>query len=117
MLTVQKLREMGYKVRVTHKRVYSHIYDLHNNERRLDLGSRRKFPRFTRTLANQIGLSNIHCRGGETIVEVTTPDNVDAFGVSLCSLKDHYNKKLGVEIALGRAVKALERSGYVIPTS
>ena len=42
-------------------------------------------------------------RGGKTVVEVTTPDGVTLLGVSRCSRKENFNKRLGVRIALGRA--------------
>jgi hypothetical protein len=42
-------------------------------------------------------------RGGKTVVEVTTPDGVTLVGVSRCSRKENFNKRLGVRIALGRA--------------
>lgn len=42
--------------------------------------------------------------GGKTIVEVTTPDGSTLVGKSRCNRKENYNKKLGVRIALGRAL-------------
>lgn len=43
-------------------------------------------------------------KGGNTIVELITPDGVNVVGKSRCSRRDSYNKKLGVKIALGRAL-------------
>jgi hypothetical protein len=42
-------------------------------------------------------------RGGKTLVEIHTPDGV-INGVAFCSLEDNYNKKIGVKIAIGRAL-------------
>jgi hypothetical protein len=44
-------------------------------------------------------------RGGTTRVEITLSDGINIIGEALCSLKDNYNKKTGVKIALGRALK------------
>jgi len=43
-------------------------------------------------------------RGGHTVVEITTPDQKELYGVARCSDEDGYNKKLGVKIAIGRAM-------------
>jgi len=65
----------------------------------------------------------VNNRGGATIVTVKEPiprltwcsigsiktvDYLVADGVALCDSKDYYNKKLGVRIALGRALKQLK---------
>lgn len=42
--------------------------------------------------------------GGKTVVEITTPDGTTLVGVSRCSRKENFNKRLGVRIALGRAL-------------
>ena len=44
-------------------------------------------------------------RGGLTKIEVTLSDGTNLIGEALCSVKDNYNKKTGVKIALGRALK------------
>jgi len=45
-------------------------------------------------------------RGGETKIEITSPDgNLNTFGISYCAEEDNYNRKIGNEIALGRAWK------------
>lgn len=65
-ITVENLRNHGYKVRVLHHR---------KNE-----------------------------KGGKTVVQVKTPDGIELEGIAVCSKKENYNKKLGVSIALGRAL-------------
>ena len=44
-------------------------------------------------------------KGGKTVVEVRTPDGKEIKGEAICSPEDNYNKKIGVRIALGRALK------------
>lgn len=83
MLTVHELRKRGYKVRVIHSRVY---YYEHYCAK---------------------GNGVLQQKGGNTHVEITTPDNINISGTAFCSDKDNYNRKLGVKIALGRALKYL----------
>lgn len=50
----------------------------------------------------------INARGGKTVVEVTTPDDTTLIGMSRCSRKENFNKRMGVRIALGRAMSSVE---------
>jgi len=50
---------------------------------------------------NPMGINPL---GGKTVVTVTTPDGRDLEGVAICSRKENFNKRLGVRIALGRAL-------------
>lgn len=50
------------------------------------------------------GCGAINPLGGKTVVEITTPDGTTLVGVSRCSRKENFNKRLGVRIALGRAM-------------
>lgn len=52
----------------------------------------------------KVNEGGINSRGGKTVVEVTTPDGRTLVGVSRCSRKENFNKRLGVRIALGRAL-------------
>lgn len=47
-----------------------------------------------------------HPRGGRTEVSITNTETGEqvAFHIALCNPIDNYNKKLGVQIALGRAL-------------
>jgi len=69
------LRRAGFKVRVFHFRVSD----------------------------NRV-LGGVYPKGGKTEVFITTPAGEDFHGVSFCSKKERYNKKMGVSIALGRAL-------------
>lgn len=51
---------------------------------------------------NPYGISG---KGGVTTVQVRTPEGIELEGRAVCSKEDNYNKKLGVSIALGRALK------------
>jgi len=77
--TVETLRKSGYKVGVYHKR--------RRDERLI-------FPELP--------------KGGRTEVCITTPNGRTATGKARCSKEDTYVKKIGVQIALDRALKKLE---------
>lgn len=51
--------------------------------------------------------SEISPFGGRTTCKITLADGVEAWGVAECSNRDNYNKKIGRDIALGRALKNL----------
>jgi hypothetical protein len=46
-------------------------------------------------------------KGGTTIIEVTSPDGRNVIGASQCSEKESWNRKMGNQIALGRAMAQL----------
>lgn len=48
-------------------------------------------------------------RGGHTIAKVVLADGSEIVGEAHCSARDNYSKKIGRDIALGRALAALER--------
>ncbi len=83
--TIKDLRRQGYKVRVIHKR--------HSIKVQKIMG-----------VAHEIS-----ARGGSTTIEVTTPDKLHTVsGMSVCSLEDNFSRKVGNQIALGRAIKELD---------
>lgn len=96
--TVEQLRKSGYKIRITHSRnLFNYSF----------IG----YPKAYNAKANDI------CpRGGITYIQLTTPEGKDITSVSKCNLSDNYNKKIGVAIALGRALKKLKNPqiGYII---
>lgn len=78
MHTIKSLRQNGYKVRVMHSRVYEK-------------------PDYV-----------LQAKGGITEIEITTPDKlVTVKGISKCSDLDCFSRKIGNNIALGRALKLL----------
>lgn len=75
MVTVKNLRQSGWKVRVLHHRI---------DDSRI--------------------LGEIFPKGGKTQVVIDSPVGEHFEGIAVCSDKDLYNKKMGVKIALGRAL-------------
>lgn len=51
-----------------------------------------------------------HAQGGFTTVKLRNPEGREVIDAAICSDKDQYNKKLGVKIALGRALKQLGKA-------
>lgn len=92
--SVQKLRKQGYKIRVIHARPYL-MYD----------GETPTQP-ITKFDAEDMGLSANDAlpTGGETIVELTAPNGETLRGIAECSQSQQFYRKLGVYIALGRAL-------------
>ena len=88
METVKSLRQAGNKVRVIHDR------PRYQNPKSMRLTSFGPYKE----------------KGGTTEIQITTPEGIDVSGKSKCSPKDNYNKKLGVRIALGRALEELKYS-------
>jgi len=91
-VTVEKLRQSGNRVRVSHYRWYE-----------TSLGDE--------LLAKyEIAQNNIEVvdgpfpYGGMTKIEITTPDGESLTGVAECSDRDNFSRKRGVAIALGRAI-------------
>lgn len=89
MTTIKQLRYAKYKVRVMHERNYKTIKKIDGDYKEL-------------------------CsRGGKTKIEITTPDqSITAVGISICSNEDSYNRRVGNQIALGRALKELNDKGH-----
>jgi hypothetical protein len=87
-MTVQQLRNSGYKVRVLHNRLYNGYY-------KWQVGSKP---------SGDHGYTPIDpdTKGGSTQIVVDSPSGEHYVGLAICSNKDNYNKKLGVRIALGR---------------
>jgi hypothetical protein len=81
-MTVQDLRNAGYKVRVLHSRIYDGKLS------------------YQKLLFN---LSDPEPKGGYTKVVIDSPNGEHFVGDATCSSNDNYNKKLGLRIAIGRS--------------
>ena len=87
-MTIQQLRNSGYKVKVLHNRLYNGYY-------KWQVGSKP---------SGEQGYGPIDpdARGGSTQIIIDSPSGAHYQGLALCNNKDNYNKKLGVRIAIGR---------------
>lgn len=90
-LTIYNLRkDLGFKVRVLHKRFVKgngmlSLFEIRQN-----------------------GLQSlINPKGGYTTISVTTPKGENYEVMAKCSDKDAYNKKVAISICLGRLAKQL----------
>ncbi len=82
-MTIAQLRRNGYKVRVHHIR-----------------------PKIKIQKIGGVSEEN-NPKGGHTMIEITTPEGKSAVAYSICSKHDSWNRKLGNQIALGRALSQL----------
>ena len=84
--SVNELRKSGYNVRVCHSR---YCQD---------------------ELVSYIDTEpcNFNARGGLTTIQITTPDGTVLNGQARCSREETFSKKLGVRIAIGRALKGVK---------
>ena len=87
-MTVQELRNKGFKVKVLHNRLYMGRFKWQTANPSVIIGSS---PLETDT------------KGGSTHIIIDSPNGFHFEGVALCSRNDNYDKKLGVRIALGRS--------------
>ena len=88
-MTVQELRNKGYKVRVLHNRLY-HGY--------------HKWQVGAKDAATFSGVPiDPDAKGGSTEIIIDSPNGEHFRGLAICSKKENYNKKMGVRIALGRS--------------
>jgi hypothetical protein len=95
-VTIQSLRQAGFKVRVLHTRQYEPIVGL---------------------ISSNFDEKTLSSKGGYTRIDITTPDQqTTVFGIAKCSLKDSFNRKLGNEIALGRALTEFEENHPAVKT-
>lgn len=96
LLSVKQYRKAGYKIRVIHYRMWR------STEQPLDYSS-------AHTLYKS-PLVPLSC-GGITKIIMSPPNHSKTFiiGQARCRNDEHYNKKLGIHIALSRAIKEYER--------
>jgi hypothetical protein len=83
-MMVENLRKSGWKVRVLHYRsdesCEGKIKSSHSKE------------------------CKVNPKGGKTVVILDSPTGDHFEGLAVCSSDDLYNKKIGVKIAIGRAL-------------
>lgn len=81
--SIANLRRSGYKVRVLHSRLKTYT-------KKMDGES-----------------FEYSAKGGNTTIEITTPEGLNIIGTAQCSMVDNWNRKIGNQIALGRAISQL----------
>jgi hypothetical protein len=97
--TVHQLRLSGKKIKITHLRRYSR-YDERTGKKTTVLACfedhRDKYSNFF-----------LEAKGGETKLTLgNSEDDPNAISVTAeCSLNEAYNRKIGVQVAVGRALK------------
>lgn len=107
-ITVEQLRKAGYKVRVTHSRTY--VTDEFFYQQYC-LSKYRLFEKLSSLRPDEYIIGPLEY-GGETFVEVTSPDGkINSQGIATCSIKDHFNRRRGLHIALSRALKNFPLEG------
>ena len=95
--TIHELRKSGWKVRVHHFRYYYRTL-IPSNDRIFTVG--QPLP-----------------KGGLTKIELTSPLGTQYLGQAECSKKDSFNRKLGVKIALGRALSTISEMAKDVITT
>lgn len=83
------LENLGYKIFIKHERFYQHVGPI------------------TRNKAEILGInhSTVCPHGGKTTVDIYFDNHLIGHGVAECSHKDGFNRKVGREIALQRALE------------
>ena len=87
---MSELRQQGYRIYIFHDRIRKNKW--------VNVSSTTK-------ILDEV----ISPKGGSTIVEIVSPDGDRYTGIADCSKRDCYNKKRGVAIALGRAIKTMNQ--------
>lgn len=110
MKSVNELRAAGFKVKCTHYRAFNCFFEQCKTgfKQVTQLLTRREFEdMFANTGDDELQYTYSNCvlpYGGYTHVSVITPEGVELNGYADCSVTENYNKRIGVAIALGRAM-------------
>lgn len=95
-MTVQELRNNGYKVKVLHHRLYNGRHKWQVRASDVIIGPQK-------ITGGSYGPIDPDTKGGSTHIIIDSPNGDHFEGIALCSKTDNYDKKLGVRIALGRS--------------
>lgn len=120
--TIDDLKKAGYKVFITHRRIWEQdvrwvTKNVFKSEFDWDGHSvmvphRRTPLRSFKEAVDLWGRDNLTPPvpyGGETTVTITHPDGTELEGKAPCSMMDRFNRRLGLYMALGRAIKLLKQ--------
>jgi len=95
---IEELRQSGVKVRVQHRRPILGVEDVKITEWELKEGNNSDKKKF-----------EFSHYGGETIVVIG--EKYPFKGIAECSKRDRFNRKIGLQIAFGRAWKQFCEGG------
>lgn len=102
--TVAQLRQSGNKVRVIQLRYKANEKGQDGNP------SLQLHPLKSKFNPNGLSGSERSQRGGLIRVEITLKDGKDYAGEAACHIKDQFNRRIGLTIALNRALNGVEVS-------
>lgn len=109
--TIENLQYEGYTVRVSHRRPWEDLdancEDIYPGDEH-DLATRHELEELALFYEREGLLRRLRFlpKGGLTTVKISR-DGTFAVGCAICSPRDNYDRKLGAQIALGRALKQL----------
>lgn len=101
MQTIHELRKQGNKLRITHYRWVKRWMNL-------DGETAPKFERVTKEQKKAKIFRDILPLGGETVIDLTDKVGRSWCAKASCSDKDPFNRRVGIQIALGRIAKQME---------
>lgn len=105
MKTVHDLRKNGWKVKVGHYR------QLYKYDPKTGVKSKKLVLDKEWFKTDQYSDLYLNPKGGVTKLHITSPDGqVNLYTLAYCDEKDYYTKKTGVKIALGRALKEINKT-------
>lgn len=104
-LTVQKLRQLGWKVRVMKWR---NANQKAQKKGELILYSEHTWREYMTQKPGLIKSLSKCPRGGKVIVELTPPSSTIIFtGISICHPLDNFDRKVGIQRAIDNALKKI----------
>lgn len=97
------LNERGYRLDIVH---------LRKHPIRLESGEEFEMKTKAQIISTYGNMGMVSATGGETRVQIGKDGEVVATGVAVCSERDTFSRKIGLTVAMGRALKELsEKSG------
>lgn len=98
---IQALRKEGAKVRILHWRYMPFEFQDDDIGQPLETNLFPAF-KFKKNGTGHVIYNEPKINGGRTVVEVLQSDGRQLRGEATCSVKDNFNRRLGVKIAIGR---------------
>lgn len=111
-MRIEELRKQGYEVYITHLRDFD-LYQVNSEEGIVSPDKLIKLARVSKSKLPKELHKYASPTGGETIVKLVYMGK-QAFGSSECSVNDAFSHKKGLQIALGRALRAIHLEGKFV---